>query len=194
MKKATAYILAALIGICSLSSCDKENGKVDSKLVGEWLLELQDVEFDYIEDDEDLYFPQEANGVTIIYHFHNTGQGWKEIDIMEDSHIVYVPYDRYHTLFKYTVSPGGKVDITFLDEDGNVGEESDELHFDGNTLIDTIDEETLVFTRATEDQIKKYQAEADAWYGGADNSSHSITGVGEGWTWAGEIAATAIDR
>lgn len=194
MKKTTAYILAALICICSLSSCNKENEKADSKLVGEWLLELQDIEFDYIEDDEDLYFPLEANGVTIIYHFHNTGQGWKEIDIMEDSHIVYVPYDRYHTLFKYTVSSDGKVDITFLDEDGNADEESDELHFDVNTLTDTIDEETLVFTRATEDQIKKYQAETDAWYGGEDKTPYSITGVGEGWTWAGEIAATAIDR
>ena len=30
---------------------------------------------------------------------------------------------------------------------------------------------------------------------GADNSTeHSITGVGEGWTWAGEIAPSAIDR
>ena len=110
------------------------------------------------------------------------------MDILEDSRLVYVPYDRYHTLFKYTVSSDGKVDIA------NVDEESDELFFDGNSLTETIDDMTLVFTRATDDQIKWYQTEAEAWYGGADNSKHNITGVGEGWTWAGEVAATAVDR
>ena len=112
----------------------------------------------------------------------------------EDSRLVYVPYDRYHTLFKYTVSRDGKVDILFLDEDGKVNEESDELFFDGNSLTNTLEDEPLVFTRATEEQIKKYQAEADAWYGGADKSEHNVTGVSEGWTWAGEIPATAVDR
>lgn len=116
------------------------------------------------------------------------------MDILEDSRLVYVPYDRYHTLFKYTVSSDGKVDIAYLDEDGNVDEESDELFFDGNSLTETIDDMTLVFTRATDDQIKWYQTEAEAWYGGADNSKHNITGVGEGWTWAGENSATAVDR
>ena len=86
------------------------------------------------------------------------------------------------------------MDIAFLDEDGNVGGESDELFFDGKSLTYTIDDEKLVFSRATEDQIKWYQTEADAWYGGADNSDHSINGVGEGWNWAGEIPATATDR
>ena len=117
------------------------------------------------------------------------------MDIMEDSHIVFVPYDRYHTLFRYTVSSDGKVEISFLDEDGEDNEEGDELFFKSNSLTDNlIEDRPLVFKRATEDQIKRYQDEADAWYGGADGSEHTITGVGEGWTWAGEIAATAVDR
>ena len=71
----------------------------------------------------------------------------------------------------------------------------DELFYNGNSLTNNlIEDRPLVFKRATEDQIKKYQDEADAWYGGADGSEHTITGVGEGWTWAGEIAATAVDR
>ena len=193
MKKTTTYILAALLGICSLTSCTKDN-VLDSRVVGEWLLELQDVAFDPIVTDEDFDIPQEANSLAVIYHFDETGLGWKEIDIMQDSHLVYVPYDRYHTTFKYTVSNDGKVVITFLDEDGKESEVGDELFFDGKSLTSTIEDQTLVFTRATEDQIKWYQDEADAWYGGVDDSVHSITGVGEGWTWAGEIAATAIDR
>ena len=194
MKKTITYILAALVGFCSLSSCNKDNEQV-SEMVGEWLLELKDDAFDSFMADEDLDIPNEANALAIIYHFHDTGLGWKEMDIMEDSHIVFVPYDRYHTLFRYTVSSDGKVEISFLDEDGEDNEEGDELFFDGNSLTDNlIEDRPLVFKRATEDQIKKYQDEADAWYGGADGSEHTITGVGEGWTWAGEIAATAVDR
>lgn len=66
--------------------------------------------------------------------------------------------------------------------------------WDGKTLTNTVFDQTLVFTRATEEQIKWYQDEADAWYGGADGDGHPVTGVGEGWNWVGEIAATAVDR
>ena len=193
MKKTKAYILAALIGLCSLASCTKDFEQTGS-VVGEWLIELNNVTLATIEANEELAFPKEANGLTIIYHFHDTGLGWKELDIMQDEHLVYVPYDRYHTNFKYSVSPDGKVDINFLDDDGNVNEENDELFFDGNTLTDTIGGLALIYKRATEAQIKKYQDEADSWYGGSDDSGHKITGAGDGWTWAGEIAATAVDR
>lgn len=190
MKKITVYILTALMSLGLLYSCNKENELVGG-LTGEWLLELKDFSFDSIVTDEDYDIPEDANGLTIIYHFDNTGLGWKEMDIMEDSHIVFVPYDRYHTLFRYTVSDDGKVEITYLDEDGRDGEVGDELFFDGNSLTDTLEEQTLRFARATEDQIKWYQEEADAWYGGAESG---ITGVGEGWNWSDKIPATANDR
>lgn len=195
MKKTiTSYILAALIGLCSLASCTKDSEPAGS-VIGEWLVELKGAAFDLIESNEELTFPEEANGLAIIYHFHDNGLGWKEMDVMQDGQLVYVPYDRYHTTFRYSVSPDGMVDINFLDEDGEVNEENDELIFDGNSLTDIIGGLALIYKRATEAQIKKYQEEADAWYGGADNSTeHSITGVGEGWTWAGDIAATAVDR
>lgn len=194
MKKITVYVLTALMGLGLLFSCNKENELVND-LAGEWLLELKDFAFDSIVTDEDYDIPKEANGLTIIYHFDNTGLGWKEMNIMEDSHIVFVPYDRYHTLFRYTVYDDGMVEITFLNEDGRDSEVGDELFYDGNSLTDTFyTDQTLRFARATEDQIKWYQEEADAWYGGADTPGNGITGVGEGWTWAGTIPATANDR
>lgn len=193
MKKTIAYILVTLVGIFSLSSCHKDNEQV-SKMAGEWILELEDDAFDSFVANEDLPIPMEANGLAIIYHFNDDGTGWKEMDIMEDSYIVFVPYDRFHTLFRYTVSSDGKVDISFLDEEGEDNEEGDELLFNGKTLTNTVFDQTLVFTRATEEQINWYQDEADAWYGGSEGDGHPVTGVGEGWNWVGEIAATAVDR
>lgn len=194
MKKTITYILAALIGVCMSSSCIEEIKPLD-KLAGEWLVELQGDAFDSIVAYLDLDVPEEANGLAIIYHFDGAGSGWKEMDITEDSNIVFVPYDRYHTLFRYTVSDAGKVDITILNEDGKDSEEGDELFFDGDSLTDTFfSDQTLRFARATEDQIKWYQNEADAWYGGSETSGNSISGVGEGWNWAAAIPATANDR
>lgn len=194
MKKTITYILAALIAVCMPSSCYKEIKPLDN-LAGEWLVELQGDAFDSIVADLDLDIPEGADGLTIIYNFDGKGSGWKEMVITEDSYLVFVPYDRYHTLFRYSISDAGKVDITILNEDGKDSEEGDELFFDGNSLTDTFfTDQPLRFARATEDQIKWYQDEADAWYGGSDTPGNGISGVSEGWNWAAAIPATANDR
>lgn len=173
MKRKMLWMLTAILTFCGanmLTSCSSDDEDTPTaqaevlkeKLVGQWISERT------IDMNKLAGIPQEAelpeaDGVwVLIYHFNADGTGWQEYNILEDDQLVNQPYDRYGSEYTYEVAADGTVSIQLTESDLN-----DELHFDGTVLklIGEVDE--VIFTRASADQIQKYQTLSDEWHGGS---------------------------
>lgn len=70
---------------------------------------------------------------------------------------------------RYSIGQDGKVVVDFED-----GEESDELYFDGTRLTEEYDDIEIVLLPATEEQIKFYKEQSDAWHGGSAEKKYDV--------------------
>ncbi len=203
MKKVSLFMLAALLLICGttlFTSCESASDNpvptptpepMAKQILGEWIVEMNVDGIEPIGANDKIEIPKGANSFALIYNFQDNGRGWKEMNIMKDGEPIYVPYDRYSCNFTYTIDEQGNVVATFLDEDDQPTEESDQLILSNGVL--TIDDAKLV--HATEEQIKKYKEMAESWHGGSDERKHSVTGINiEGWKWVNEHPATEQER
>lgn len=158
----------------TLTSCsdDKDDDPaVDTKaIVGEWILEekINGIAPEAKEVYGDV--PDDVDQMALIYHFYDTGKGWKELSVLKDGEVVAIFTNRYDDRFTYRVDARGKVLITFIDSDDNPTGEANELQFDGTSLTDDMDGEIYRFKRATDAQIKKYTEASDSFHGGSDEA------------------------
>jgi len=195
------FIVVLLIcGTTMLTSCTSASDNptpaptpdpLAKQIVGEWIVEMEVASIKPINIDQDIKFPKDANGFVLIYHFREDGYGWKEMNILKDGEPIFVPFDRYSCQFTYTVDSQGKIQVTFIDQEGQPTEESDELTFNNGVLS----VENLILNRATEAQIQKYKELAESWHGGSDEKKRSVTGVSnDDWKWVDAIDANSTDR
>jgi len=178
MKKTTTLIAMLFIVLATMNSCIKEDNTsaivnpLVEQLVGEWIVELPVEHLEYT-GEENIDIPEDANMLTVIYHFFADGTAWKEIDIMKGDECIFQAPGRYdYEPYPYTIDAHGHIYINFPEGDAN-----DHLLFDGQTL--TLDDSDLPLTlqRATEAQSKKYASEADEIHGGSDEGSTVETGI-----------------
>lgn len=164
-----------------------------SDVMGEWIIELQG-QVEPVEQEEGIDYPTDADGITIIYHFGDDGDGWKEMNIMKDGEVVFVSFDRYSTAFKYIVAPSGSIRVIFYDENHQETDNEDQLGYCDDELSTAIDGVVLSLTRATKEQTAKYAAIADAWHGGSDESQR-LGGVSNSdFKWVGTHPITEKQR
>ena len=209
MKKIATWMLAAILTLCGttmLNSCTSDDDPVQPSepsqsaieakdIVGQWIMELKGGTVEPADPEEGFDYPKDADGITVIYHFHDDGFGWKEMDIMKGDEVVFVPFSRYDAEFKYTVEPTGGVTVMFIDVDGNTTDELDELFYEDGSLITQIDDISFILSRATEQQQKMYEMMADAWHGGNDERERSTKGVSNGdFKWTDSHPVTEEDR
>jgi hypothetical protein len=167
----------AICCVAMLMSCTNEDRPVDPEsptlakaLVGEWISEIKVDEF--MPDEADVEMESSVDGyiLAFIYHFNDDGTCWKEINVMEEGKLIYQPVDRYSTsTCKYTIGQDGMVVIEY---EGS--EESDELYFDGTKLTEGYGDEAIIMQRATEEQIRLYREQSDAWHGGSAEKKYNV--------------------
>ena len=180
MMKHIKTIAALFIALVAMSSCSKDetpdNSQLAEKLVGEWIMEHDMEGLDHFVEDGDTEYPTDGDMFTIIYHFDANGYGWKEFVLMKDGSCVHVFTSRYwwDSAFTYTIDNNGKVVIDYPEE-----EVGDEFSFDGNSLTTLTGGLYLNFVRATEAQMEKYKAEADAFHGGNAEGDTTETGISD---------------
>ena len=164
------------IAILAMSSCAKEDNATTAfglkqKLVGEWIMELpvSGLEADPVSG---IVIPDDADMLTLIFHFDADGTGWKELNVMREGEMIYSAINRYETEFKYSIDEEGKIKVDYDEKDSN-----DKLHFNGYTL--TYDQDGIEFylERATDDQIQSYKKASDEWHGGSDEGSAIDTDI-----------------
>ena len=202
-------MLAAILCICGttlLTACaiDSPDNPVQpeepeekvvtaSDVIGEWIIELQG-QVEPVEQEEGIDYPTDADGITIIYHFGDDGDGWKEMNIMKGGEVVFVSFDRYSTAFKYIVDPSGSIRVIFYDENHQETDNEDQLGYCDDALSTAIDGMVFTLTRATEAQTAKYAATADAWHGGSAEGQR-LSGVSNGdFKWGGTHPITEQQR
>ena len=77
------------IAILAMSSCSKEDNtssptqSLAQMLVGEWIMELP-VSGLEAEPSSGIVIPDDADMLTLIFHFDADGYGWKELNVMRD--------------------------------------------------------------------------------------------------------------
>ena len=166
MKKIFNAVLALAMVITagmSLSSCTSNDdnpttpqNSLAQQLVGEWINE-----YDYDGTGDIL--------IVTIYHFYGDGTCWKEINLRHGNEVVDIMVSRYATSQStYTIDASGRVAMTVKNAETDT-EETEVLTFDGTHLSVTYVEKPIIMVRATDAQIRFYQAEADAWHGGSDD-------------------------
>lgn len=205
MKKLFSWMIAAILTIsgttvptsCSSSDdnpSDAEKEVKASDIVGEWIMEISDAVIEPVGQEDGISYPSDANGLAVIYHFNGDGAGWKEMNLMKNGTVIFVPFDRYTTLFNYTVEPNGYIEAIFLDENGEESEQSDDLFYEDGKIYTYIDGLDFSLTPATANQTKKYETEAEAWHGGAD-SNRGVGGVSNSdWKWVGSHPVGTTNR
>ena len=175
MKQMKIYAML-FIAILAMSSCAKEDNattafRLKQKLVGEWIMELpvSGIEADPVSG---IVIPDDADMLTLIFHFNADGTGWKELNVMREGEMIYSANNRYETEFKYSIDEEGKIKVDYDEKDSN-----DKLHFNGYTL--TYEQEDMEFylERATDDQIQSYKKASDEWHGGSDEGSSIDTDI-----------------
>ena len=175
MKQMKIYAML-FIAILAMSSCAKEDNATTAfilkqKLVGEWIMELpvSGIEADPVSG---IVIPDDADMLTLIFHFDADGTGWKELNVMREGEMIYSANNRYETEFKYSIDEEGKIKVDYDEKDSN-----DKLHFNGYTL--TYEQEDMEFylERATDDQIQSYKKASDEWHGGSDEGSSIDTDI-----------------
>lgn len=205
MKRISIWMLAAILtisGATMLTGCSKADSPVDevkpdvkmSDVLGEWIFEYDGGSVTPIPGNEEEGFPTDANGLAMLYFFDDNGIGWKEMNILKDQEVIYVPVCRYTSEFRYIVDPSGTIRIIFLNDDGTDGEEEDELVYEDGQLYSILDEETLTLTRATSEQSRKYREATDSWYGGSDRQ-RSVGGLSnDNFKWGGSFPVSEKER
>ena len=175
MKQMKIYAML-FIAILAMSSCAKEDNattafRLKQKLVGEWIMELpvSGIEADPVSG---IVIPDDADMLTLIFHFNADGTGWKELNVMREGEMIYSAINRHETGFHYNINEQGRIEVVF-DE----GDSDEELLFDGEMLTYVFDDVEFYLERATDDQIQSYKKASDEWHGGSDEGSSIETGV-----------------
>ena len=176
-----AMVVTAGMTLVSCSVNDNpsvpQNSALAQQLVGEWI-----DEYDYDGTGDIL--------ITTIYHFYDDGTCWKELNYVEDSKVDDIFVSRYATdQSTYTIDASGRVVMTVKNVETDT-EETEELTFDGTHLSVTYAIEPITLIRATDAQIQFYQAEADAWHGGSDDSGEVAVSHPLSESVLGEIVGT----
>ena len=164
------------IAILAMSSCAKEDNTTTSfglkqKLVGEWIMELP-VSGLEADPSSGIVIPDDADMLTLIFHFDADGYGWKELNVMREGEMIYSAMNRYEKGFTYTIDGEGKIKVDY-DEEGS----NEELHFSGYTLTYYHDGIEFYLERATDEQIQSYKKASDEWHGGSDEGGSIGTDI-----------------
>lgn len=178
MKQMKIYAML-FIAILAMSSCAKEDNattafRLKQKLVGEWIMELpvSGIEADPVSD---IVIPDDADMLTLIFHFNADGTGWKELNVMREGEMIYSANNRYETEFKYSIDEEGKIKVDYDENDSN--DKLHKLHFNGSTLTYEQEDVEFYLERATDDQIQSYKKASDEWHGGSDEGSSIDTDI-----------------
>ena len=178
MKKKNLWMLAAIL-LCGLltTACSDDDDPTNLEpatltkaLQGEWISEINVDEFE--SDNPDVKVEPSADGyvMVFIHHFNDDGTCWKEINVTKDGLLINQPVDRYSTSScRYSVGKDGLVIVEYENS-----EEGDELRFDGTRLTEDYGNRKIVLQRATEEQIKLYKEQSDAWHGGAAEKKYDV--------------------
>ena len=176
MKQIKIYAMLFIV-LVAMSSCSKEDNtssptqSLAQMLVGEWIMELP-VSGLEAEPSSGIVIPDDADMLTLIFHFDADGYGWKELNVMSEGEMIYSAINRYETGFTYTIDGEGKIKVDY-DEEGS----NEELYFSGYTL--TYDQDGIEFylQRATDEQIQRYKKASDEWHGGSDEGGSIDTDI-----------------
>ena len=173
--KQTKILAMLFIAVLAMGSCAKEDNattafRLKQKLVGEWIMELpvSGLEADPVSD---IVIPDDADMLTLIFHFDADGYGWKELNVMREGEMIYSAMNRYEMEFKYTIDEEGKIKVDYDEKGGN-----DELLFSDYTLTYYQDGIEFYLERATDEQIQSYKKASDEWHGGSDEGGSIDTG------------------
>ena len=173
--KQTKILAMLFIAILTMGSCAKEDNattafRLKQRLVGEWIMELpvSGIEADPVSD---IVIPDDADMLTLIFHFDAGGYGWKELNVMREGEMIYSAMNRYEMEFKYTIDEEGKIKVDYDEKGGN-----DELLFSDYTLTYYQDGIEFYLERATDEQIQSYKKASDEWHGGSDEGGSIDTG------------------
>ena len=165
------------IVLVAMSSCSKEDNtssptqSLAQMLVGEWIMELP-VSGLEADPGSDIVIPDDADMLTLIFHFDADGNGWKELNVMREGKLIYSAINRHETGFTYTIDEEGEVEV-FLDTQEN----SELLQFNGHILTAEFEGVEFYLVRATDDQIQSYKKESDEWHGGSDEGGSIDTDI-----------------
>ena len=178
MKQMKIYAML-FIAILVMSGCSKDDDdttvfSLREKLFGEWIMELpvSGLEVDPISG---IVIPDDADGLTMIFHFDADGTGWKELNVMREGEMIYSAINRHETGFKYNIDEQGKVEVVF-DE----GDSDEKLQFNGEMLTYVFDDVEFYLERATDDQIQSYKKASDEWHGGSDEGGDEGSSIETG--------------
>ena len=177
MKKTVLWVFAAILSICSTSvmtSCNNDDefeyvNKND--LVGQWIIEQRVDGIGSYAKEMGMDIPAETDQLTFLYQFNSDGTGWRELVALKNGEYVQILVERYEedAEFTYKKNAEGKVIVKARNN-----KENDVLYFDGKMLKWKIGNDEIPFTRASEEQIRKYKNETDAWHGGASEEENVI--------------------
>ena len=178
MKKKNLWMLAAIL-LCGLltTACSDDDeptnlepATLTKALQGEWISEINVDEFK--SDNPDVKVDPSADGYVLVFihHFNDDGTCWKEINVTKKGLLINQPVDRYSTSScRYSVGKDGLVIVEYENS-----EEGDELRFDGTRLTEDYGDRKNVLKRATEEQVKLYKEQSDAWHGGAAEKKYDV--------------------
>lgn len=177
MKKTVLWVFAAILSICSTSvmtSCNNDDefeyvNKND--LVGQWIIEQRVDGIGSYAKEMGMYIPAETDQLTILYQFDSDGTGWRELVALKNGEYLQILVERYEEDAEFTFKKNAEGKV-FVKAHNN--KENDVLYFDGKMLKWKIGNDEIPFTRASEEQIKKYKNETDAWHGGASEEENVI--------------------
>ena len=177
MKKTALWMFAAILSICSTSvmtSCNNDDEFEYVKkndLVGQWIIEQRVDGIGSYAKEMGMDIPAETDQLTFLYQFNSDGTGWRELVALKNGEYVQILVERYEedAEFTYKKNAEGKVIVKARNN-----KENDVLYFDGKMLKWKIGNDEIPFTRASEEQIRKYKNETDAWHGGASEEENVI--------------------
>ena len=118
------------IAILAMSSCSKEDNtssptqSLAQMLVGEWIMELP-VSGLEAEPSSGIVIPDDADMLTLIFHFDADGYGWKELNVMSEGEMIYSAINRYEKGFTYTIDGEGKIKVDYDEKDSDEGSSID---------------------------------------------------------------------
>jgi hypothetical protein len=175
MKQMKIYAML-FIAILAMSSCAKEDNattafRLKQKLVGEWIMELP-VSGLEADSSSGIVIPDDADMLTLIFHFDADGTGWKELNVMREGEMIYSAINRHETGFKYSIDGYGNVEVDMEHDDTG-----DNLHFNGYKLSFVQDGIEFYLQRATDEQIQSYKKASDEWHGGSDEGGSIDTDI-----------------
>ena len=176
MKQMKIYAMLFIV-LVAMGSCSKEDNtssptqSLAQMLVGEWIMELP-VSGLEAAPGSDIVIPDDADMLTLIFHFDADGYGWKELNVMREGEMIYSAINRHETGFKYSIDGYGNVEVDMEHDDTG-----DNLHFNGYKLSFVQDGIEFYLQRATDEQIQSYKKASDEWHGGSDEGGSIDTDI-----------------